>query len=201
MTTVTGLFDNYYDAKFAVEQLEDAGIPSDDITIISRTRDGRRVEAQDDNTAEGAAAGAGVGAVAGGTGGLLAGLGIVAIPGVGPVVAAGWLIATLVGAAGGAVVGGAAGGIVGALTRSGISEDDANVYAEGVRRGGSLVIARVAGDRVAVANEILDRIPRIDIPDRRAFYDEQGWKRFDERLGPYMPSDDDPIHYAPAPRV
>jgi len=201
MTTVTGLFDNYYDAKFAVEQLEDAGIASDDITIISRTRDGRRVESEDDNTAEGAAAGAGVGAVAGGTGGLLAGLGIVAIPGIGPVVAAGWLIATLVGAVGGAVVGGAAGGIVGALIRSGISEDDANVYAEGVRRGGSLVVARVTGDRVAVANEILDRIPRVDISDRRAFYDEQGWNRFDERLDPYAPSNDDPIHYAPAPRV
>jgi hypothetical protein len=62
-----------------------------------------------------------------------------AIPGLGPVVAAGWLTATAVGAAAGA----ATGGIVGALTEAGVSKDDASLYAEGVRRGGTLVSARV----------------------------------------------------------
>ena len=62
-----------------------------------------------------------------------------AIPGVGPVVAAGWLVATLAGAAAGA----ATGGILGALTQAGISNDDAQVYAEGLRRGGAVVSARV----------------------------------------------------------
>ena len=67
--------------------------------------------------------------------GLLTGLGLMAIPGVGPVVAAGWLVATLAGAAAGGVTGGA----VGALTEAGISKDEADVYAEGLRRGGAVV--------------------------------------------------------------
>ena len=75
----------------------------------------------------------------GGTAGLPAGLGLLAIPGLGPVVAAGWLAATAVGAAAGA----ATGGIVGALTEAGVSEEEAHSYAEGVRRGGTLVSARV----------------------------------------------------------
>ena len=85
-------------------------------------------------------AGAGIGATAGGVVGLLAGLGLLAIPGVGPVVAAGWLVATAAGAA----VGGTAGGIIGALTQAGTSQEDAYLYAEGVRCGSTLVSARVA---------------------------------------------------------
>ena len=76
----------------------------------------------------------------GGAAGLLAGLGLMAIPGVGPVVAAGWLVSTLTGA----VAGGATGGVIGALTQAGISKEDADVYAEGLRRGGAVVSARVA---------------------------------------------------------
>jgi len=201
MAIVAGLFDNHDDAKLAVEQLEDAGIASNNISIVSRTDEGRKVEEQGNKAAEGASAGAGVGAVAGGAGGLLAGLGMLAVPGVGPVVAAGWLVAALAGAAGGAVVGGAAGGIVGALIKSGVPEEDANVYAEGIRRGGSLVVARVESDQIAVSNEILDRLPRVNLRDRRALYTEQGWERFDETLDPYARPDSDPRDYAPRPRV
>src|SRR4029078_5806436 len=93
-----------------------------------------------DDRAESAGKGAGIGAGVGGTAGLLAGLGLLAIPGLGPVVAAGWLAATAVGAAAGA----ATGGVVGALTEAGVSREDAHSYAEGVRRGGTLVSARGA---------------------------------------------------------
>jgi hypothetical protein len=74
--------------------------------------------------------GAGIGATVSGVGGLLTGLGLglMAIPGGGPVVAAGWLVATAVGAVGGAVVGGAASGIVGLLTGAGVPEHDANPF-------------------------------------------------------------------------
>ncbi|MBB3452658.1 hypothetical protein FHT86_000914 [Rhizobium sp. BK313] len=129
MAIVTGLFDNHDDAKLAVEQLEDAGIASGNVSIVTRTSEGSKVEEQGNKASEGASAGAGVGAVAGGAGRLLAGLGMLAIPGVGPVVAAGWLVAALAGAAGGAVVGGAAGGMVGALVKSGVPEEDANGFA------------------------------------------------------------------------
>jgi hypothetical protein len=86
------------------------------------------------HAAEDAGKGAGIGAAVGGVGGLLTGLGLLAIPGVRPVVAAGWLVATAAGAATGAVVGGAAGGLVGSLTGAGVPERDAQFYAEGVRR-------------------------------------------------------------------
>lgn len=85
--TVTGLFDHYYHATSAVDQLKAAGISEDDISIVSNNADGRY---KDSDVGEDAGTGAGIGAAVGGVGGLLTGLGIMAIPGVGPVVAAGW---------------------------------------------------------------------------------------------------------------
>jgi uncharacterized protein (TIGR02271 family) len=90
--------------------------------------------------------------------GLLAGLGLLAIPGIGPVVAAGWLASTAAVAA----AGGATGGLIGALTQSGIGEPEARHYAEGVRRGGTLVTVRVRDtDRMQV-EAIMDRHNPID---------------------------------------
>ncbi len=182
MKTVTGLFDSYDDACAAVTALEGAGIPADDISIVSNNGYNR-----DDtsNAAEGAGAGAGLGALAGGTGGLLAGLGMLAIPGVGPVVAAGWLAATAAGAVAGAVVGGAAGGLIGALTESGVPEADAHVYAEGVRRGGSLVTVRVDEFRAEEARRILEESNWVDPAARRRDYEADGWTGFDATLNPY----------------
>lgn len=183
-TTVTGLFDDYSDAQAAVRELEAAGIPESNISIVANNPDGRYGD-DDSGAAEGASAGAGLGAVAGGAGGLLTGLGIMAIPGVGPVVAAGWLAATAAGAAAGAVVGGAAGGLIGALTDSGVPGEDAHVYAEGVRRGGSLVTAKVDRAQASEAERILERSNWVDVPARRSAYREQGWSRFDSTLDPY----------------
>src|SRR4029079_19023671 len=81
------------------------------------------------------------------------GLALLEIPGVGPVVAAGWLTATAAGAAAGA----ATGGIVGALTQAGVSDEDAHIYAEGVRRGGTLVTARVRDAAASKLEGVLDR--------------------------------------------
>ena len=119
MKTVTRLFDNYDDASDAVRELESTGIARSDISIVANNSD-NWYDDDSSKAAEDAAGGAGLGAVVGGAGGLLTGLGIMAIPGVGPVVAAGWLVATAAGALAGAAVGGAAGGIVGALTDSGV---------------------------------------------------------------------------------
>ncbi|MFA1626528.1 general stress protein [Rhizobium mongolense] len=184
MRTVNGLFDDYSDARSAVNELESAGVPSDDISIVSNKG---RDQDNASGAAEGAATGAGIGAAVGGTGGLLAGLGLLAIPGVGPVVAAGWLVATAAGAAAGALAGGAAGGLIGALTSSGVSEEDAHLYAEGVRRGGTLVSARVDEGRVAEAEAILRRSNWVDPSERRRAYMEEGWTRFDDSLDPYSP--------------
>ncbi len=186
MKTITGLFDDYNDASSAVSALEAAGIPSTDISIVSNNADDGHVSNQS-GTATGAESGAGLGAVVGGAGGLLTGLGIMAIPGVGPVVAAGWLAATAVGAVAGAVAGGAAGGLIGALTDSGVSEEDAHLYAEGIRRGGSLVTARVDDAFATEAEAILKGLNWVDPVERRAAYNEQGWTEFDDTLDPYAP--------------
>jgi hypothetical protein len=183
--TVTALYDTYDFAVSAVDALEAAGIPHSDISIVSNNVDNRYEKDRPTHAAEDAGKGAGIGAAVGGVGGLLTGLGLLAIPGVGPVVAAGWLVATAAGAMTGAVVGGAAGGLVGALTGAGIPERDANFYAEGVRRGGTLVTARVDDARASMAREILQRYKAVDLTLRGAAYRESGWTSFDPKARAY----------------
>lgn len=185
MRTITGLFDTHDQADRAVRSLKDAGVNGEDISIVASNADGSYGTDKGDDVAEGVGAGAGVGAVVGGTGGLLAGLGMLAIPGIGPVVAGGWLLATAIGAVTGAAVGGAAGGLIGALTDAGVDERDAHVYAEGVRRGGILVTARVDDGRADAAAAILKNSSVVDIQARRRDYEAEGWQGFDENSEPY----------------
>jgi hypothetical protein len=169
--TVSRLYDSYSQAQRTVEALEKAGFTSSEVSLVSRYRD--------DNTladeASGAATGATAGAVAGGTAGLLAALGVIAIPGIGPLVAAGVLATTLVGAAGG----GAVGGLLGALTDYGVSEEEAHVYLEGVRRGSSLVTVRTDDDKAGRAEAILDSHQPVNTRHRRDAYTKSGWSQYD----------------------
>ncbi len=171
-TTITGLFDTYDQAAHAVSDLEAAGVPHSEISIVSNDP----AHQSHNHSGSGAGTGATIGAVLGGGAGLLAGLGMLAIPGLGPVVAAGWLASTAVGA----VAIGAAGGIVGALTGAGVSEEDAHVYAEGVRRGGTLVTARVDDVGAEIARPILLRHNAVDPEQRGASYRSAGWQGFEE---------------------
>lgn len=187
MATVTGLFDQYDDALTAVNRLQALGIDRANISLVANNSDdwySRRSQTTEtaSEAGEDAAAGAGIGAVVGGAGGLLAGLGIMAIPGIGPVVAAGWLAATGLGAVAGAAAGGAVGGIVGAMTAEGVPEERAHAYAEGVRRGGTVVSARVPDEHVAAAQAILDETS-VDVGVRERAYRDEGWTRFDPEIG------------------
>jgi len=190
-TTVTRLFDSRAQAESAVRELETNDIADADLSIVSGRRSAEETRSfadRDDHhehAASGAAKGAGTGGVLGGGVGLLAGLGLLAIPGIGPVVAAGWLASTAAGAVIGAAAGGAAGGLLGALKASGVDEKDAHVYAEGVRRGGTLVSARVDEADVALVEDVLNRQSGIDAATRGALYREEGWTRFDDNAGPY----------------
>ena len=130
--------------------------------------------------AEGAVTGGGLGAIAGGVAGVAAGLGALAIPGIGPVVAAGWLAAL----ASGAVAGGAAGGIIGALVESGASKENAELYAEALRRGGAIVTAKVPNDEESKYAAIMDR-SAFDIAAREPAYRSTGWKGFDPTAPSY----------------
>jgi hypothetical protein len=193
MSTISRLYDDYDTAALAVADLERAGVPHSDISIVASNAEGwydrdgtsRRVDHDRDHDGvddrvEGARTGAGIGAALGGTAGLLAGLGLLAIPGLGPVVAAGWLASM----AAIAVAGGATGGIIGALTQTGVSEDDAHVYAEGVRRGGTLVTAKIPDADWARFEAILDR-SAVDIRNRASMWEKSGWTRFDANAPTY----------------
>ena len=190
--TISRLYNSYAAAKEAVANLEAAGVKYNDISILASNADNsytsdrkaetfpdRDLDGKDDR-AEAAGTGAGVGAAVGGAAGLLAGLGLMAIPGVGPVVAAGWLVATLTGVA----AGGATGGIVGALTQAGVSKEEADVYAEGLRRGGAVVSARVADADAPRLQAIMDR-SSVKLADRSTAYRNAGWKSFDPAGTPY----------------
>ena len=104
-------------------------------------------------------------------------------------VAAGWLAATAVGAVAGAAAGGATGGLIGSLTSDGVSKEHANFYAEGVRRGGSLVTARVDEGLFATAEAIMQRHGRIDTVSREKAYRDGGWTEFDEKSVPFTPAE------------
>src|ERR1700759_5584258 len=186
--TISRLYDTYADAQRAVQGLESAGVPHSEISLVANNSDnwydsGKKLDRDHDGVddrAEGAGKGAGIGAGVGGAAGLLAGLGLLAIPGLGPVVAAGWLAATAVGAAAGA----ATGGIVGALTEAGVSKEEAPLYAEGVRRGGTLVSARVPDADRTRLDAILNQ-SAVNLRDRSAAWQKSGWKSFDPASQPY----------------
>ncbi len=114
---------------------------------------------------------------------------MLAIPGLGPVVAAGWLASTAAGAVIGAIAGGATGGLVGALKHAGESDEDAQVYAEGVRRGGTLVSVKVDENEVAAATLALDGANAVSASARGSAYREQGWSGFNEAASPFSPDD------------
>ena len=158
---VVGLFDNMQDAQGAVQELRNAGFSADDISVVaSNARGEYGADTGESEAAEGAAAGATGGAVLGGLGGLLVGLGALAIPGIGPVVAAGALASTLTGAA----VGAAAGGLIGALIDLGIPEEEARGYEESVRAGRILLTVSADNDAAAErAYEIFNRHGGADV--------------------------------------
>lgn len=176
MTTrsIARLYDTAEQARMAVNDLESAGFRHDDISYLGGqgTTHVESEPARTESGAEsGAAAGATLGTVLGGGAGLLAGLGALAIPGIGPVVAAGWLVATLAGAG----VGAAAGGLIGGLAGAGFGEEEAHTYSEGLRRGGHLVVVRADESRVVEAERLLDRHGPVDMQHRTTEWRNDGW--------------------------
>src|SRR6478752_2471701 len=135
-TAVFGIYRNRSQAESAVDQLIEAGFRTEDISVLLQDNVGTKDFAHEKHTKapEGTATGATTGGVLGGTLGLLAGIGALAIPGVGPLIAAGPIMATLAGVG----VGGAVGGIVGALVGMGIPEYEAERYEGAVKDGGTL---------------------------------------------------------------
>ena len=191
MKTIVGLFDHFSEAEAVVRELERAGLDRATISVIANesARGGSRPSTtaviSDEGTlaAEGAGTGAVIGGVAGGMAGLIASLAGLAIPGVGPVIAAGPLVAALTGAGVGAV----AGGLLGALTTAGVPEEHARYYEEGVRRGGTLVTVSASDIDADRVMEIMNRHNPVDIEERAA-----AWRTAGTRLaGPVADSERD----------
>jgi hypothetical protein len=136
--SVIGIVETHVQAEEIVGDLQASGVPASQISVLFPDKQGTKDFAHEHNTKapEGAIAGVGAGGAIGGTIGLLAGIGALAIPGVGPLIAAGPLMAALSGAAAGAAVGGVAGALVGL----GIPEIEAKTY-EGKIHGGNILIA------------------------------------------------------------
>lgn len=204
--TVVAIYDDFSTANNAVRELVDAGFARDNISIIANnsgatgTTTGTTGENVADETGAGAGVGAGIGAAIGGIGGLLVGLGALTIPGIGPVIAAGPLavaLSTLTGAGVGAVAGGVTGGLLGALIGLGIPQEEAEYYAEGVRRGGVLVTVQADDYNTEQIMDILNRHEPMDINDRAIQWRSEGWTGFDPNAPAYTRDDSPSVHSGP----
>jgi hypothetical protein len=161
-TAVFGIFSTQAQAEQGVDALQAAGFRSDDISVLAPDQQTSKELAAEKNTKapEGTTTGATTGGALGGTLGLLAGIGALAIPGLGPFIAAGPIMATLAGLG----VGAATGGLIGALVGMGIPEYEAKRYEGRVKEGSILVSVHCDdSDWVSKAKDILGRAGAEDI--------------------------------------
>jgi len=183
MKTLVGTYDNIQTAYAVANDLIAAGYSRNDISVVAHDPNNEYSSYLDKGNqayvgtddGDDVAKGAGIGAAIGGLGGLLVSLGALAIPGVGPVIAAGPLLAALTGAGVGAITG----GIVGALVDLGIPDEEAHVYSEGLRRGHVLVIAQVPDASANAVTRMMERPGLVDIHRQAESWRASGWKGFD----------------------
>jgi hypothetical protein len=191
MNTAIGLFDTNHNAERAIQLLERAGFEAKDISVTVRKTKADTTEPSETMADEGLQTGTLTGMVAGGLMGLLVGAGLLVIPGIGPVLAVGPLAAglasgsALVGAAAGVGLGAFSGGLIGVLSGMGVPNDHAQIYSEGVRRGGVLVAVHTDESRLSSAEKILRENGAADPQSRGQEYRAEGWDRFDPDAGPH----------------
>lgn len=175
MAVMTRVFEDFDTAERARGNLLALGLGDVETCMLGnesmRNHYGRGTVDTAPGHASGVATGAGLGAVAGGGAGLLAGLGMIAIPGIGPLVAAGWAAATAVGALGGAAVGGA----VGAIADLGITDAEAPIFHEAMRRGHVALTVRFPENSRDLVIAALDRVSPVQFEDLRSRYEAEGW--------------------------
>lgn len=184
--TIVGLFNTRDEARDVIEDLTNTGFNRSDISLMARKDDeesggSARTRTSEATETEGSTLeSAGKGAAIGGAAGLALGLAAFAIPGIGPIVAAGPLATALAGLG----IGAAAGGIIGALTQIGVPEEHSYYYAEGVRRGGVLVTVSADEAQVSRVTQIMRQHGAVDVEKRAERWKETGWSRFDETAQP-----------------
>ena len=165
--TVVGMFDDWASAQRVVEELMNSGFRREDVSIMAS-----REHVPHFQSLEAAGADTGAGAAIGGIGGFIAGIAALAIPGIGPILAAGPLAAGIIGA----TVGAAGGALVGALSHHGIPEEEADVYSEGVRRGSTLVAVHSDDLNADKAVAIMNREGAVNVEERVSRWRSEGWQ-------------------------
>lgn len=180
--TVVGLFDDANDAHGAVQDLMAAGYTKDRISLVATDPNGEyqkyAVDAGGNLSGEGAASGLVYGTLTGGLIGLLIGAGAILV---GPaVLVAGPFAGLIAGAAAGAATGGFLGGLIG----MGIPKEHAEYYAEGIRRGGTLVTITVEEGETERVRDLLDRDGAVDIEQRADYYRNTGYQSYDKEAHP-----------------
>jgi hypothetical protein len=153
-TAVFGIYKSVAHAESAVDRISAAGFSHNDISVLLPDNQSSKEFAHEKNTKtpEGTTTGAATGGLVGGTLGLLAGIGTLAIPGLGPFIAAGPIMASLAGLG----VGGAVGGLIGALVGMGIPEYEAKRYEGRVKDGGVLLSVHCdTSDEISRAKDLL----------------------------------------------
>ena len=178
--SVVGFFTSRASAEQAAANLAAQGIPRDVISVLTADR-------RDDAPAigplheVGSDTEAGRDAVYGAIAGFVAGTILAVIPGIGPILAVGPITAAIAGIG----VGAATGGVIGVLREQGISEDEAEYYAEGIRRGGSLVAVRADSETESKASEVLKNSGAEDVKELATEWRKAGWTGFDANAPAY----------------
>jgi len=180
---VVALYDHFADAKNAVAAVIAAGVPSDKLALLANDSTGdhpalsinpayAREQFDADSEAQSPVfVGAEVGVGLGGVLGFVAGISTIAIPGLGFLLAAGTWATVAAGAAAGGVIG----AVVGSLVRHGVSTKDAHLFAEGLKRGGTLLTCTVDEGKVAEVSGIFKKHNAVDIEERAGDWTAEGW--------------------------
>jgi uncharacterized protein (TIGR02271 family) len=183
MKTAIALYDDFGTAQQVVEALVNNGFDRDSISVVANDASGEYAQALAEAGVKDVKSGQGatIGAIGGGAIGFLSSLGMLAIPGVGVVMAMGPLVGTLLGAAAGAVTG----GFAARLMDAGMPEEDTKYYMEGIRRGGTLIATQASDDRIDDAVSIMDRYHPVNIAERVKMWEKSGYSGYDENAAPY----------------
>jgi hypothetical protein len=203
--TIVAVYDHFESANKAVHDLVNDGFSRDDIglAVNNSWRKGEysnleaNVDKYEDVTGP---EGTVFGGIVGGLAGAAVALTAIVIPGIGPIIAAGPLVA-LLGGATGAAVGGTAGAISGGVAASfihlGIADDEADYYAEAIRRGNAVVTVTAKDDNQAsLSSDILRRYYPINLKRRADEWRQKGWQGFDPKAEPYTNEDLNKEHQA-----
>ena len=182
MRNASALFDTLPQARVAVQQLLAQGFSSDQINLIANATDDEVAYRKAEDAGHTAEQVAEAGVLAGGLGGLLVGLSFLAVPGVGPILAAGGLVASLIS---GTALGALAGGAVALLVELGIPQEHAAAYAEAIRRGGALVVVQCSEERVDEANAVLSQQQPLNLAERSQSWRDSGWTQYEPSAPAY----------------